>query len=167
MRRFIICIRQQLLLWRPYQRGGDGREVGWEISARFCSENLEGRSQIKKIFNHYIFFVRVYVCVCVCVLIMRQLTAVFQKFWDVINQYGKDNDRMAEKGCRGEYMYFSEKTQVAGRHSLAHNTIIKHTWGYRHRAIFFFKLGARWRWVIKATPFSSYPSESDTVPTVQ
>jgi len=45
---------------------------------------------------------------------------------------------MVEKGCRGEYLYFREKTQVAGRHSLAHNMTIQHTWGYRYCAIVFF-----------------------------
>jgi hypothetical protein len=60
---------------------------------------------------------------------------------------------MVEKGCRGEYLYYREKTHVAGRHRLAHNTT-KHTREYRYSSNIFLKLGARWSWVIKATPLA-------------
>jgi hypothetical protein len=74
---------------------------------------------------------------------------------------------MVEKGCSGEYLYFREKTQVAGRHSVAHNTTRKHTRWYRYSSNIFLKFGTRWSWMIKATPLSPYPRERDPVPIVQ
>jgi len=38
---------------------------------------------------------------------------------------------MVEKGRRGEYLYFREKTQLTERHSLAHNMTRKHARGCR------------------------------------
>jgi hypothetical protein len=36
--------------------------------------------------------------------------------------------------------------------------------GSRGIVIFFFNLGARWRWVVNATPWPLYPQEGDPVP---
>ena len=66
---------------------------GEKCLQNFGLETLREEARSRKYSSiTYFSSVYVYVCVCVCacvclfVLIMRQLKAVFQKFWNVINQ---------------------------------------------------------------------------------